>query len=131
MEEALADAQRRVLSSRDADDNDGDRPAAQTPLWVGMNVVVSRNDVRLDRRERMVARMVQKVMESVKDVAVADEGVEEGRGRKLYGDYTNGIGVLYNVINDAWKRIQQVNIGGLIQLEHLNFLKCLAGRSLL
>ena len=52
--------------------------------------------------------MVQKVMESVMDVAAPEADVEECRGKKLYGDYTNGIGVMYNVINEAWKRIQQV-----------------------
>ena len=108
VESALAEAQRHVLETLNANvDLSSTAATIKTPLWAALNVVTSRNNVRLEKRECVVARMAVKIMESVKDFPPRDDGVDNVNGRS-YEDYVNGVRVLYNVIDEAWKRVQQV-----------------------
>lgn len=102
VEEALADAQRRVFLSNDSREG----PSTITPLWAGFQLVSNSTDVRLERRENMLGRIAIRILESVKDVPFP--GAEDGATGRKYGDYLNGVGTLYNVVNEAFKRTQQV-----------------------
>ena len=124
VEEALGNAQRHVLHHHHAivDSPVADvehahehararvaweRASSTAPSWAGTQAVVACANVRLERRETFLVRTALKLMRSVEDVAETATAAAEGSGCG-FDDYLNGIATLYNVVNEAWRRIQQV-----------------------